>query len=77
MNLTEHFTRAEFEKKDPMPPGVVPTYAALCALILEPIRAYTKQPIRITSGYRSPEHNAAVNGAKTSQTAPPSFGAST
>ena len=67
MNLTPNFKRTEFEKSEPMPDDVVPTFVLLCSLILEPIRAYIGTPIRITSGYRSPEHNRAIGGSATSQ----------
>ena len=39
--------------------------AALCAHLLDPLRALVG-PIRITSGYRSPRVNEAIGGSKTS-----------
>ena len=71
MNLSEHFTLAELTKTGTglanIPPQAATALAQkLCQLLLEPIRAYLGSPIRITSGYRSPEVNAAVGGAATS-----------
>lgn len=40
---------------------------ALCENILEPIRKYLGQPLRITSGYRSQKLNKAIGGARRSQ----------
>lgn len=38
---------------------------ALCAAVLDPLRRHAG-PIRITSGYRTPALNRAINGSKTS-----------
>ena len=35
----------------------------LCLLLLEPMREHADVPLRITSGYRTPQHNAEVGGA--------------
>ena len=67
MQLTEHFTREEFEKHGAMPDDCVASYTQLCQEILEPIRVHTNNPIRITSGYRSPESNKAAGGVSNSQ----------
>lgn len=40
---------------------------ALVELLLQPLRSLIAKPFKITSGYRSPELNAAVGGVKTSQ----------
>lgn len=40
---------------------------ALCDNILDPLRERLGRPIRISSGYRSPQLNIAVGGSKTSQ----------
>ena len=40
---------------------------ALVELLLQPLRSTIGKPFKITSGYRSPELNAAVGGTKTSQ----------
>lgn len=38
----------------------------LATKLLDPIRSKLGKPVRVTSGYRSPEHNAQVGGAKNS-----------
>ena len=62
--LTEHFSREEFACHDgtPLPEALVPDTIRLCKN-LEVLRAALGKPITILSGYRSPEHNGAVNGA--------------
>ena len=40
---------------------------ALCTNILDPLREAIGVPIRVTSGYRSPDLNALIHGAKSSQ----------
>lgn len=50
-----------------MPDAAVHAYRNLCALILEPLRMWAGEPFHITSGYRSPEVNARIGGAKKSQ----------
>lgn len=66
--LSEHFSRAEFEGDGSMPEGgVVDAYRALCAQVLEPIRAHVNAPMEITSGYRNPQSNAAAHGVSRSQ----------
>jgi uncharacterized protein YcbK (DUF882 family) len=45
-------------------------YANLCRLVeevLDPLRNDLGQPVRVTSGYRSPQVNAAVGGSRTSR----------
>ena len=65
--LSDHFARGEFELDGPMPDAIVGIYRTLCVEILEPIRAHAGSPIEITSGYRSPQANAAAHGVSTSQ----------
>jgi zinc D-Ala-D-Ala carboxypeptidase len=76
MNLSEHFALSEFtfsqtavrKAIDNTPNGgVIKNLSALCTVILEPLRAAAKAPIRISSGYRSPGLNKAVGGSATSQ----------
>lgn len=68
MNLTPNFTIWEFQSKDgaPFPLEVLKNLKKL-AENLEVIRAEIGRPITITSGYRSPEHNKAIGGAKFSE----------
>lgn len=63
-DLTEHFSLSEFQSGD----GAVaaPTCRLLAAL--ERLRLLAGDaPLRIVSGYRSPEHNRAVGGARDSR----------
>ena len=60
---TEHFKWTEFQCKD----GTKEMLVCLELLkILESIRNYFGEPVIIKSGYRTPEWNAKVNGAKNS-----------
>jgi hypothetical protein len=72
MNLSKHFTLNEAtfsptaaRKGIDNNPGVEETQNLinLCVYVLEPVRKYLGEPLRITSGYRSPELNAAIGGA--------------
>lgn len=76
MQLTEHFTLAEFvwsetadrNHIDNTPSQeVVDNLRALCRNVLEPARVAFGAPIYITSGYRCPALNKAVGGKPTSQ----------
>lgn len=66
--LTANFSLAEFQSHDgaAFPQSVIPNLREL-ATQLEVLRAEVGTSIHITSGYRSPAHNAAVGGAKNSQ----------
>lgn len=68
--LTPHFDLAEFASHDgePYPADwVEPRLLPLCR-VLEHIRtACGDHPLVVTSGYRSPAHNAAVGGAARSR----------
>jgi uncharacterized protein YcbK (DUF882 family) len=68
MQLTKNFNLAEFNSKcgRTMPANVVKNITEL-AKNLQVIRDEINAPIQIISGYRSPEHNAKVKGAKNSQ----------
>lgn len=65
MNLTKNFKKAEFDSKDnaPMPLDVMQNVQKL-AEQLQVLIDYLGKPIKITSGYRSPNHNARIGGAK-------------
>ena len=76
LNLTEHFTLAEFERSatatalginNSVPPHYIPVLQQLCREVLEPLRRFVGQPIVITSGYRCNQLNIKVGGAYASQ----------
>ena len=76
MNLSKHFTKAEFEHSNTaiqrgisnfMDSGQTQKAIDLCENVLEPLRAHVGQPIKLNCGYRSPLVNKAVGGAKSSQ----------
>lgn len=70
MKITEHFWRTEFDCKDGTPYPAIWIQERLVPLCveLEKIRAQAcaivgfDTPLVITSGYRTPEHNARVHG---------------
>jgi hypothetical protein len=75
MNLTTNFTLEELVASQEAarkgidntpPPEVIERLKVLCAG-LEQIRTLLRCPIHVSSGYRSPEVNAAVGGAVNSQ----------
>lgn len=76
MKLTDNFTLEELTKSstadrfniknEPSKEGIS-KLKALCKTILQPIRNEYGKPITITSGYRCPELNKMVHGAKNSQ----------
>jgi hypothetical protein len=71
--LSEHFTLREFiisqtaERKgiDNSIPNdkIMKNIKSLVENVLEPLRRFTRSPIIITSGYRSPELNKAIGGS--------------
>jgi hypothetical protein len=75
MKLTEHFSLEEMVASStasirgidnyPLQPEI-DNLKLLCEEVLEPARIALGMPLTVTSGYRSPELNRAVNGAKTS-----------
>lgn len=76
MLLSTNFSLWEFEKSDTAlrhgirnhtPPFAVERLRILACRVLQPCRDYFGKPIKINSGYRSPELNALVKGSKTSQ----------
>ena len=76
VNLGQYFTLTEFVASDtarkrgidntPTPQAIV-AMRALVANVLDPLRIWLGVPIRISSGYRSPALNTAVDGSDTSQ----------
>lgn len=67
--LSENFSFNEFVNEDDpeRPSGTALLYLVdLCEKVLEPLRKHLGKPIKITSGYRSPAHNARIGGAKNS-----------
>lgn len=75
MQLTENFSLNEMIKSetalrhglDNTPPeDVVDNLRTLCEQILQPLRTAYGRGIKVNSGYRSPDVNAAVGGSRTS-----------
>ncbi|GGI16470.1 D-Ala-D-Ala carboxypeptidase family metallohydrolase [Oxalicibacterium faecigallinarum] len=74
MNLSKHFTLAELTiSQEAARRGIdnTPSPTALAnlkrvAAVLEEVRALFGMPIVVSSGYRSPELNAAIGGSRTS-----------
>lgn len=66
--LTKNFNQSEFDCRDGsiMPVDVFENITEL-AENLQVLRDFLDVPIKVNSGYRSPEYNALVNGAKKSQ----------
>ena len=76
MNLTQNFTLEELIASENAKrrninntpdPEQIKNLKRLCREILQPIRDRLQRPLIITSGFRSPELNKVVGGAKTSQ----------
>lgn len=67
MKLTDNFELKEFQSSDlaAFPEDIKNNLQEL-AVNLEVLRAHIGKPIKITSGYRSPGHNARIGGAKNS-----------
>lgn len=61
--LSEHFVLSEVASKDGAP--LVKVHPALI-LLLENVRRHFGQPVIVSSGYRTPDHNRAIGGAKDS-----------
>lgn len=67
MNLTTNFSYREFASKcgRATPPQVLPNIEEL-AKNLQVLRDEIGKPIRVLSGYRSPEHNQRIGGSTNS-----------
>ena len=61
VRLLKYFTVKEFACKDGSPVTFIDDYL-VC--LLDILRQQIGKPVIITSGYRTPEHNAKVGGAK-------------
>ena len=75
MQLTTNFSLHELTKSETAlrmgfdnTPGETETEALrlLCEKVLQPVRDHYGKGVKVNSGYRSPESNAAVGGSKTS-----------
>ena len=75
MNLSPNFSLHELTKSETAlrldldnTPGEAETEALrlLCEKVLQPVRDHYGKGVKVNSGYRSPESNAAVGGSKTS-----------
>jgi uncharacterized protein YcbK (DUF882 family) len=67
MQLTTNFNLSEFNKHGFALSETVLRNIQALANNLQILRDEVKKPIKITSGYRSPEHNAKVGGVKSSR----------
>ena len=75
MNLTANFTLEELVKSetalrkgipnDPTP-EVIESLKTLAEQVLQPVRNHYGKGVKVNSGYRSPDVNAAVGGSRTS-----------
>lgn len=62
--LSSHFKVSEFACKDGSDTVLV---APRLVMVLESIRTHFNAPVTVSSGYRTPQYNAAKNGAAHSQ----------
>jgi len=72
MNISPNFKLEEFEIDGPMPLECRQAYIELANEVLEPAHGYAKRTfpvclMKITSGWRPPEANAAAHGQKDSE----------
>ena len=76
MYLSKHFTLQEMTRSDTATrlgicndPGIdaISNLQNLCQTVLEPLREYARQPVRISSGYRCRALNRAVGGVRNSR----------
>lgn len=64
-HVSEHFKVKEFAQKDGKCDKII--IDSELVEVLEDVRAHFNAPVIITSGYRTPEYNAKIGGAKNSQ----------
>lgn len=76
MHLSENFTLEEFTAsatakahgiRNIPDAAEIEAMKALCVNVLEPVRGHFGSPIRITSGFRTPQLCLAIGSSKTSQ----------
>jgi uncharacterized protein YcbK (DUF882 family) len=76
MDISEHLSLDEFQHSDTaiahnldntMPDELMGNAQALGSKLFEPVRALLGVPLKVDSGYRSPELNQLVRGVPTSQ----------
>src|SRR5690606_2367690 len=67
IQLTANFNLSEFACRDgsPVPDELLPN-VELLAKNLQVLRDHIGEPIHVNSGYRSPDHNKKIGGAKSS-----------
>jgi uncharacterized protein YcbK (DUF882 family) len=68
MQLTENFNLEEWRCKDgtPVPENLI-CNVQKCAENLQVLRDYLGEPVKLNSGYRTPEYNKKIGGAPKSQ----------
>jgi len=66
MQLSKHFSRAELACKHCGRIGPYPQRLKKLLALLEKIRGGVGKPVRVTSGYRCPDHNREVGGVSNS-----------
>jgi zinc D-Ala-D-Ala carboxypeptidase len=76
MNLSTHVTLAEFQDSstatthginNQMNESQIASAKLLCENVFEPLRIHLNTPIKISSGYRSPQLNKMIKGSLSSQ----------
>ncbi|NBU05223.1 MAG: hypothetical protein EBT39_02580 [Sphingobacteriia bacterium] len=76
MNLSAHVTLAEFQDSstatthginNKMNESQIASAKLLCENVFEPLRIHLNTPIKISSGYRSPQLNKMIKGSLSSQ----------
>lgn len=69
MKITQNFSYAEIFGNDfeNLNKKIIENGEKFVKTVLQPARELLNQAINITSGYRSPDHNRAVNGARNSK----------